>query len=50
MCDPECRKRFVVMEVQLASIATDIKWFKWLVRSITVGIAAFLGADLTGMM
>lgn len=50
MCDPECRKRFVAMEVELVAIATDIKWLKKIVSIFLLCLAAFLGVDLTGVV
>lgn len=50
MCDPECVKRFERVELKVNQIATDMKWFRWLVRTSVIGIGLFLGADLTGVV
>ena len=50
MCDPDCRKRFVAMEVELVTIATDIKWLKKIVSIFLICLAAFFGVDLTGVV
>lgn len=50
MCDPECRKRFEAMERQLTSIVTDIKWFRWMIRTAIIGGGLFFGADLSGVV
>ncbi len=50
MCDEECRKRFKAIELNVNSMANDLKWMRWLIRSaIVIGGAAF-GVDVTGLM
>jgi hypothetical protein len=50
MCDEECRKRFKAIELNINSMANDLKWMRWLIRSaIVIGAAAF-GVDVTGMI
>jgi len=50
MCDPECRKRFEAIEISINSIANDLKWMRWIVRSAILIGAAALGVDLTGVV
>ena len=50
MCDPDCRKRFIKMELELATMTTDIKWIKKLMSGLILLIATFFGIDLTGVV
>ena len=50
MCDPECRKRFLAMELQTIQIATDVKWIKKLVIALVLTFAGIFGIDLTGLV
>ena len=50
MCDEECRKRFIAIEMDINSISNDMKWMRWIVRSAIVLGAAALGIDLTGVV
>lgn len=50
MCDPECVKRFERIELLVVSMANDMKWLKWLVRSGIIVGAAALGVDITGVI
>lgn len=50
MCDPECRKRFKAIELNINSMANDLKWMRWLVRTAIILIGGFFGLDLTGVV
>lgn len=50
MCDAECRKRFEAIELSINSIANDMKWMRWIVRSGLVLGGAALGIDMTGVI
>lgn len=50
MCDEDCRKRFERIELNVNSMANDLKWIRWLIRSlIVIGGAAF-GVDVSGLV
>ena len=50
MCNKECLDRFQRMELKINQISTDMKWFKWLIRTAIIGIGAFFGLDISGMI
>jgi len=50
MCDPECRKRFVAIELSINSMANDLKWMRWFMRSGIVVAGAALGLDVSGVL
>jgi len=50
MCDPECRKRFIKMELEIATITVDVKWIKKLMSGLVLLIATFFGIDLVGVV
>lgn len=50
MCDPECRKRFKAVELNVNSMANDLKWMRWLLRSLIVIGGAVFGVDMTGLI
>lgn len=50
MCDPECRKRFEAVELNLVSIANDLKWMRWIARTGIILVGAFFGLDLSGVV
>lgn len=50
MCDAECVKRFERVELKVNSIVNDIKWFKWLIRSVIIIIGSYLGIDMAGVV
>ena len=49
MCDVECRKRFRLIEISIASMAADINWIKKGVRVVFFVILAALGLDVSGV-
>jgi len=50
MCDPECRKRFLAIELNINSIANDLKWMRWAGRTGILLVGAFFGLDVTGLV
>ena len=50
MCDLECVKRFERVELKVNSIANDIKWFKWIIRSSIILVGLVFGVDLTELV
>lgn len=48
MCDPECRKRFETMNVDIFVMTNDIVWIKRIcVACVVIGMAG-LGLDISG--
>lgn len=50
MCDVECRKRFIRMELGMATIGNDVIWIKKIGGGLLLLLAAFLGIDVTGVV
>lgn len=50
MCDPECRKRFEAVEKEVHQIANDMKWIRWLIRTVIVIGGAAFGVDVSGLV
>jgi len=50
MCDSECRKRFEAIEIDIAEIATDMKWTKHIIEICGVIFCTAIGADVTGVI
>ena len=50
MCDIECRKRFLRMEIEIATIGNDIRWLKKIGGGLLLLLAAFLGIDVSGLV
>lgn len=50
MCDPECVKRFERVELKINSMSNDIKWFKWLIRSVILIVGSYFGVDMAGIV
>ena len=50
MCDIECRKRFIRLEISVAKIATDITWVKKIVGVTCVAVAGVYGLDIAGVV
>ena len=50
MCDPECRDRFERIELVVNAMSNDMKWIRWLIRSVLVIGAAAFGFDITGLV
>lgn len=50
MCDPECRRRFHAIEIDVATIATDIRWMKRFVTGAVVVICSIYGIDVSGVV
>ena len=50
MCDPECRKRFIEIEMDIATITADINWIKKIIGATCVAMAALYGVDISGVV
>ena len=50
MCDPDCIKRFERIELLVVSMANDMRWLKWILRTALVIGGAALGIDLSGVV
>jgi len=50
MCDPDCRKRFRDIEINIASLASDVAWVKQSLKWVLLLAAAALGVDVSGVV